>query len=506
MRIGDDIKLKIRVWLAKSADVSSAALCGCFVAAGLLSFADNGFPLRDGGDVIRVLLLAGFTLAVVCGIYRRPRLMTKAVFALFLAGTALLCPPPRAWEIQIVLCPIMFPLLVFGARWSGARFAVLPLVLIAAFKMSEPRASLPQGEDPPISLYLPATLAHEEPGDLLLIFGKAAPEGEALLRSIPFRRGWLRVNSPQVTHGLRVEREDAPRFNIAVAGRSELFAGTVVRKGVYRWLIGRLEPDGVLIMPVAETELLPPGDWNFSVLPGGDGKWTAARRGSAVCVDPATLDARIGKFSSPELPPVLPAGAFEAMYPPPPEVEVTPPPRGFLGAVNWFRIAAAVVLWAVLRLLLCRRAHMSTAAAAAETAAAMVLYSLAILPMWSGHMMDTGISPFALFAGVGLLLLPRPFAIVRNGMRILTEAAVGVLPWLPGCSWCWLPLVSWFSWFLSGSAVFTGLRAENRRSTLYGALVGAAAGFLLYRVLGGDASSLPVCVAVLLLIPSWLRR
>ena len=505
MRIGGDNKLKLRIWLAKSAEVSSAALCGSFVAAGLLSFASNGFFLNVGG-VISTVLLAVFSLTVVCGIYRRPRLMTKAMFALFLAVTALLCPPLRAWEFMVVLCPILFPLLIFGARWNGARFAALPLVLIAAFKMSEPRAKLMHGENPPVSLYLPATLAHETPGDLLLIFGEADPDGEALLRNIPFRSGRLRVNSPQVTHGLRIRRDDALRFKIAIAGRSERFSGVQLRKGVYRWLIGRLDPDGVLIMPVAETGLLPPGDWKISALPGGDGRWAAARRGSVVCVDPETLEARISEFSSSEVPPVLPVGAFEAMYPPPPEVEIKTPPRESSGAVNWLRLAAVAAVWAILRLLLCRRAHMGTAVAAAETAAAMVLYSLAILPKWSADMMDTGISPFALFAGVGVLLLPRPFAFVRNRMRILTEAAIGVLPWMSGCSWCWLPLISWFCWFLSGSAVFTGLRAENRRSTLYGALFGAAVGWLLYGALGAEASMLPICVAVLLLIPSWLRR
>jgi len=121
-------------------------------------------------------------------------------------------------------------------------------------------------------------------------------------------------------------------------------------------------------------------------------------------------------------------------------------------------------------------------------------------------MMDTGISPFALFAGVGLLLLPRPFSTVRNGMRILTESAVGILPWLPGCSWCWLPLISWFCWFFAGSAVFTGIRHDNRRSALVGFLTGVPLGFLFYSALGGEESSLPICVSVLLMVPSWLRR
>ena len=43
MHFDGGINLRIRLFLAKSADNWSAALCGIFVAAGLLSAADNGF-------------------------------------------------------------------------------------------------------------------------------------------------------------------------------------------------------------------------------------------------------------------------------------------------------------------------------------------------------------------------------------------------------------------------------------------------------------------------------
>ena len=66
--------------------------------------------------------------------------------------------------------------------------------------------------------------------------------------------------------------------------------------------------------------------------------------------------------------------------------------------------------------------------------------------------------------------------------------------------------MSWFCWFLSGSAVFTGLRSEDRRSAFLGAVFGAVLGLLLHLIVGAESSSLPVCLAVLLMIPSWLRR
>jgi len=54
--------------------------------------------------------------------------------------------------------------------------------------------------------------------------------------------------------------------------------------------------------------------------------------------------------------------------------------------------------------------------------------------------------------------------------------------------------------------VFTGIRHDDRRAALFGALTGVALGVLLHFALGGGGSSLPVCIAVLLMVPSWLRR
>ncbi|MBP5530491.1 MAG: hypothetical protein J6Y54_00480 [Lentisphaeria bacterium] len=503
MRIDENLKIH----LARSADIAGAVFCGVFAAAGALSLAAF-WTFPDRGGIIRALLLASFALIAICGIFGRPRLMPKACFSLSLTVTALVCPPFLADAVQIVLCPLMVLTLLFGARWRGARLAIFPLILLVGFAIF--RAELPatRGEKIPLSLYLPSSLLHERSGGVMLIFDDPDPEADELLACISFRSGWLRMNFPRVTLGFEVTKKESGKFRIAIAGRSSRLGGVPSRKYLYRWLTGKLEADGVLILPVDETAELPPGDWRMAVLSGGGGRWAAARRGRDVCVDPGVLDDRIKEFSSSEHS-VLSAGAFSAMYLPPPERGVTIPERRspwFADAWRWALLAAVARAWIALRLMFCRLVKICTAAAAAETAAAMVLYTLAIFPKWSECMMDTGISPFALFAGVGLLLLPRPFSAVRNGMRIMAEAAVGILPWLPGCSWCWLPLISWFCWFFAGSAVFTGIRHDDRRAALFGALTGVALGVLLHFALDGGGSSLPVCIAVLLMVPSWLRR
>ena len=43
-------------------------------------------------------------------------------------------------------------------------------------------------------------------------------------------------------------------------------------------------------------------------------------------------------------------------------------------------------------------------------------------------------------------------------------------------------------------------------AALWGAVVGVVLGGLFYWVLGVEGSLLPICAAVLLMVPSWLRR
>lgn len=500
MRCDCGIKLRLRLWFGKGVELWCAALCGVFVSLGLLSLSECWRTVAD--HVVQLSVLTVFFLTVVFGIYRRPRLMPKGVFALSQMITAFLCPAFLVVPLFVLLYPMLLLPLLLGARWRGARFAALPLTLMFALALTpSPRTPPPGGgEEIPNSLYLPASLSAEERGGFMLVFGDAAADD--LLADIGYRSGWLLVDGPLLTHGVAAKDEEKI-FEVAIAGRSSRFCGIEHRKGIFKWLLRHLKPNGVLVLPAAETLLLPPGEWCFSSLPGGGGRWVAARRGAPVCVDPEVLDARIWKFAPSHEEQVLPRGAFSAMYRAEPEIKVALPRKN--ASVRWSVLAVIAAGWVLLRLVLCRRAYMGTTVAAAETAAAMVVYSMSILPMWGEHMLDTGIRPTALFAGIGVLLLPRPFSAVRRGLRILTGAALGVLPWMPGFTWCWLPSAGWFCWFFAGAAVFTGLRAENRTAALAGAVFGAAVGFPLYLLVGGD-SPLPVCVAVLLMVPSWLRR
>lgn len=501
--------LRSRTRLAKSADVLCAALCGVFAALGLESLAVSDFAVRGVADAVGAFAAAGFVLVAVFGIYGRPRRMPKAVFSLCFAVVFFVCPPRFAGTLQLLCYPLLLPLLIFGARWNGARFAVLLVTLMLAFGMSPRRAPAVQGETPPASLYLPASLTVERPGGFMMIFGDSCADD--LLVHMTHREGWEHVRVARFRTGLGLPAGEGRRFAVVIAGRSARFGGSRLRRAAYRWLIAQLEPDGVLVMPLAETSLLPPGDWRFAVLPGG-GRWIAARRGNEVCVDPEKLDERIEELSPVRDMPIIPRGAFAAMYLPAAECGIVPPPaetapiRAWGTLRQWGFLAMALAAWAILRLLLCRKARIGTLATASELTTSMTLYSLAMIPKWEAVMFDTGIQHYALLAGIGILLFPRRITAARNWAWRMIPAFLGVLPWLPGCSWCWLPALGWWGWLVAGSKVFTCLRADDRRSALIGAVLGVAAGAAIFRWIGVDGSYLPLCVSGLLLIPSWLRR
>jgi len=498
--------LKFRVLLAKSADILCAALCGNFVALGLLSLSVRDFGCRGSGDVVNTVAFAVFMLTTLFGIYGRPRLMPKVVFSLSLTVAVFLFPARFAGAFQILFYPLTMALLISGARWKGARFAALALTFVLAFGISLRRNPEVRGEKPPESLYLPASLTAEQPGGLMLVFGDSS--ADELLRYMNYRKGWAHLNLVIPRTVLNLFRRGTDKYKVIIAGRSARFGGTGIRKWVYRWLIDQLEPEGVLVMPIGETELLPPGDWRFSVMPGGNGRWVAARCGAPVCVDPEVLDERLIELSPSPDSRVLPAGAIPAMYLPAADRKVTPPPpeSSGLSTCRRYILAALAAGWVLLRLLLCRKARIGTLAAALETSAAMMLYSLAMFSLFGKVMMDTGLTPVVLLAGIGILLFPRPHLTARGRIFIPAIAALGLLPWIPGLTWCWLPLFGWLSWFVSGAAVFTGLRYENRRAALTGAVLGAAAGGALFQAFGSGSAWFPLCAAVVLMIPSWLRR
>lgn len=499
------VKLRLRLWWGKGVELWIAALCGMFVSLGLLYFVRYGFSFGNWHDVVRGVAFAAFLLTAVRGIFSRPRQMPKAVFALAQMVCCFLFPGSAVAVVQILLWPLLLLPLVLCARWRGAGFAALALTLMVPFGTVREREIARSGLEIPTSLYLPASLTSERPGGTVLVLGGEG--AEELCDRIEYRE-WLFHRLP---HGGYLTTDGGRGFDIAIAGAENCFRREFWRKCLYMWLNRILDPDGVLVMPADETKLLPPGNWFFTVLPGGEARWVAARRGAAVCADPETLDRRAMEFSrAVGTVPVVPTGAIVAMYPPAVsrrlEAPPTVAPAGFSWRTHGYCLLLFAVLWGVWRLLLCRNAYWNTAAAAMEVGMAAAFYTCASFPFWCGRVMDFGVMPFALFAAVGGVLLPLRCPQPALRWRLLTAAVFGILPWLPGMSWSFLPLIGWFYWFRAEASVLTRLRLENRGASLSGVLAGAALGVFCCIMFGAGAAPLMMCAALLLFVPPLLRR
>ena len=230
--------LKLRVLLAKSADILCAALCGIFAALGLLSLSARDFGCRGSGDVINTVAFAVFMLTTLFGIYGRPRLVTKAVFSLALAEAVFLFPSRFAGAFQILFYPLTMALLIFGARWKGSRFAALALTFALAFGISLRRSPEVQGEKPPESLYLPASLTAEQPGGLMLVFGDSS--ADELLRYMNYRKGWGHLNLVIPRTVLNLFRRGTDKYKVIIAGRSARFGGAGQRLKLIKPVFVRL--------------------------------------------------------------------------------------------------------------------------------------------------------------------------------------------------------------------------------------------------------------------------
>ena len=152
---------------------------------------------------------------------------------------------------------------------------------------------------------------------------------------------------------------------------------------------------------------------------------------------------------------------------------------------------------------------MGTAMAAAETAAAMVLYTYLAAPVWCENLIGTVVPVSALCGGAGLLLLSWPCSVWRRRWRLLAGMFFGMSALFLSVTYrFWLLPLGWLLWFAGGAAVFAGLRREDHRAAFGGVAAGIVTGgglILLARHFGFSAP--PVAVfSCLLLIPAWLRR
>jgi hypothetical protein len=498
-------KARLRAGFGKAVCLLCAALCGMFVALGMRLFAEPSEVWAGANGMMRAAAALLFAATVAWGMSRRPAKMPLAVFASAQFATAFLSPESWIFVGMLALYPLLLLLLIFGVRWRGARFAVLPLTLWFALCFA-PGDAVPPPPEFPDSLYLPASLMTERPGGRMLVLGDDV-DGESF-EEFPYLAQIDQVWSPG-------DPVDVRNCDVAVAGSFDDWCSDASRRGVYRWLATRLKPRGVLVMPRAETVLLPPGEWRFAALPGGDGEWLAARRGEPVEVDPEHLDRHL-QFLCQDDPDdtVLLPGAFAAMFTLPPARGIAPPSRGNIlfptSMRQWALFGAAAVVWALLRLLLCRRERRETAVVAGEIMAAMMLYIFAVVPLWCEQELAVGIPLMALLAAVGDVLSPYRRSVLASRLLMCLGAVLGLCPFFFGCCWEFMPLVGGVGWLVAGRCGFSQLGAGNRRTVCFGAVAGVVAGIILCRVAesasGGALAPFLLPAAVLLLIPAWLRR
>jgi len=531
-----DMKARFTLWWGRGVNAVFAALCGAAVALGMLTFPDPLELCARGDGIVFLLALVLFLLVTASGIFEQT---ARAPKALFIAGqivTVLLCAYEETSSLLFLLYPPLTLLLILGARIRGARFAVLPLTVMVVFGFGvAPGRHSPSKQynpDFPESLYLPTSLMMERAdGRILAASGQLDTD---IWRELPYvaeiDQLWVRhtVDAPRLSvfaaarrlliHGVSPDVDMVTgEYDIVVARFPGIFNMIIghfsLRRGYYRYLVRHLRSDGVLVLASGQQRYLPPGDWRFAALPGGKGLWFAARRGSAPNVDPEYLDRHLQTLSAGVSPDdrILLPGAFAAMYQLPeftatavPPPAAPPPCRG-----RWFWLAGAVVLWFAVRLPLCRKAATGVAVTAAETVAAMVLFTCLAVPVWCENTVGTVVPASGLCAGVGLLLLPFRDSVRRRRCWLIAGVCFGMLsvsPW--GGLWFWLIPFGWLVWFLGGAAVFSELRNEDHRAAFRGAAAGAAAGgvsILLAQRFGFDDPSIAVFSCALLL-PAWLRR
>lgn len=498
-------KARFRAGFGKAVCILCAASCGAYAALGLRTFAEPSEVWGGPNGITRAAAALLFIAAVAWGMSRRPAKTPLAVFACAQFLTAFLWPDSWVLNGMLVLYPLLLLLLIFGVKWRGARFAALPLTLLLAFCFVPGDKVSPPPEFPD-SLYLPASLMTEHPDGRILVLGDDV-DGEAFA-DFPYLADVDQISDVGVTLAMA-------RCDVAVAGSIGDWYSAASRRGVYRWLVSRLKPRGVLVMPRVETALLPSGEWRFAALPGGDGEWLAARLGEPVDVDPERLDRHL-QFLCKDDPDdaVLLPGAFAAMFTLPPEYGFAPPPEGndlFPTTLSqWALFAAAVVWYSLLRLLLCRRERRETAVVAFEIMAAMVFYVFATAPLWCEQALSTGIPIIVLLAAMGEVLSPYRRSVAARRLLMFLGAAVGLCPFFFGWAWELLPLVGGIGWLVAGKNGFSQLSTGDRRPVCFGAVAGVVAGVAVCRLaesaVGAALAPFLLPAALLLLLPAWLRR
>lgn len=500
MRI-DWSKVSWRRWRGV-ADVLGAALCGAVPALGMLAW---DLPGALPGDMLSwcyLALLASFVFITASGICGEGAALPKYVFALSEIATALLVPPWFADAALLFIYIPLFLLLILVLRWRGARIAALPLSLMLTLVLAQEEPAAP--EPFPEASFLPTTLLAKNPGARILAAGDDLPV--EWWRDLEYVSAVDRADAAFA----RDAKRSCGKYDLAVAGTVE--RDDVFRRELYRLLAGALAPDGVLILPVSETALLPRGEWRFSALPGAERMWVAAGRGTAPEVDPEVLDRRLQSFygdDTGDSRPLLP-GAFAALYrSEDAAIAFQPPPerRSVPRAWYWW-MSGLAALWLLSRLCFCRNERLAAAMTSGENTASLVLYTLAIVPLWSAAEVYIALPPHLVAAGAGLALLPVKLGMARRRTALLIGTLAGVLPLVPWVQWHYVPICSWCFWMLSAAVVTTGLLGDFPRMTWRGAVFGAifgAGAWILFSGCGPAALPAALISAAILRIGALVR-
>lgn len=494
------------IW-RRSAETVAALLCGAFSALGLRGFDSPADIFSDGYSVFGFAMAVLFTLIVASGIStagcsRWPRY----VFSLSLMATAISVPEYDVLIAILFLYIPLFLLLVFCVRWRGARLAALPLSLVLAWNLSADGWDADREPFPEAS-YLPTSLLAERPGARMLVRGEGLPA--EWWRQLGYVSA---VDEIATAASARKLRGGSAEYDVAVV--DETARGDGPRRELYRLVCSKLKKSGVLVVPAAEIDLLPHGDWRFAKLPGSEGTWLAGGDGFVPVTDPEMLDGRLQEFcrDEPEASRLLLAGAYAALYPREETVEIkepvaSSPVRSRHGLWPW--AIGAIALWGLFRLWGCRKEHVAAAVASAENMAAMTLYTLAAFSLWGPVELYTGMPSRILVCGAGVLLLPLGSRPVPRRLLILCCALVGILPLcFAETSVLLLPLC-WSAWMLSGAFVMNWLLEDGPAMIWIGAGCGVAAGVAIgVLLLPCGAAAFPAALAVSLVLRSviLLRR
>lgn len=478
-----------------AADGVCAALCGVFSALGMLSFDSPDAVIADWFSIASAVMLLLFILISASGMFRGPRRLPKYLFALAQIATAACFPPWLVQAAMLVLYIPLFAMLVLAVDWRGARLAALPLSLVFAWCLTGAESDTPEAF--PEASFLPTALLAERPGVRMLAVGDELP--------VDWWRGLCHisaVDSLDTAASARGLARGRGGYDLAVSGGAA--GNEVFRRELYRLLVRRLEKRGVLVLPATDISLLPRGDWRFVRLPGAGGAWLAAGDGFSPETDPEVLDRRLQCFykDEPESEHLLLPGAFAALYPPEPLAgSCVAPVADKVRPRNWWWIAVGFVLWGLSRLWGCRGERIAAAVASGENLAAMTLYTLAVLPLWSSGEVYTGIPPRLLAAGAGVLLLPLGNRTARRQL-IFVGAAIGLLPLCSiGRMW-FVPQACWLLWMLSGGLTVSWLLDEEPVTIWIGAAGGILAGVALYLLLRW---SFPMAFPAALTVSALLR-